>query len=25
MFSDDRELAPFLDHLIEDLNREATA
>ena len=24
MFSDDRELAPFLDHLIEDLNREAT-
>jgi hypothetical protein len=25
MFSDDRELAPFLDHLIDDLNREATA
>jgi hypothetical protein len=24
MFSDDRELAAFLDHLIEDLNREAT-
>jgi hypothetical protein len=24
MFSDDQELAPFLDHLIEDLNREAT-
>lgn len=25
MFSDDRELGPFLDHLIEDLNKEATA
>jgi hypothetical protein len=25
MFSDDPELAPFLDHLIEDLNKEATA
>jgi hypothetical protein len=24
MFSEDRELAPFLDHLIEDLNRDAT-
>jgi hypothetical protein len=24
MFSDDSELAPFLDHLIDDLNREAT-
>jgi hypothetical protein len=24
MFSDDRDLAPFLDHLIEDLNKEAT-
>jgi hypothetical protein len=24
MFSDDVELTPFLDHLIEDLNREAT-
>jgi hypothetical protein len=24
MFSDDGELAPFLDHLIEDLNKEAT-
>jgi hypothetical protein len=24
MFSDDPELAPFLDHLIEDLNREGT-
>jgi hypothetical protein len=25
MFLHDQELAPFLDHLIEDLNREATA
>jgi hypothetical protein len=25
MFSDDRELGPFLDHLIEDLNMEASA
>jgi len=25
MFSEDRELAPFLDHLIENLNNEATA
>jgi hypothetical protein len=25
MFADDQELAPFLDHLIEDLNREVTA
>jgi hypothetical protein len=24
MFADDQELAPFLNHLIEDLNREAT-
>jgi hypothetical protein len=25
MFSEDSELAPFLDHLVEDLNKEATA
>jgi len=25
MFADDQELGPFLDHLIDDLNREATA
>jgi hypothetical protein len=25
MFSDDQELAPFLDHLIDDLNKEAAA
>jgi hypothetical protein len=25
MFAEDQELAPFLNHLIEDLNREATA
>lgn len=25
MFTDDQEVAPFLDHLIEDLNREVTS